>query len=162
MSPAHGHLTRLPSSFSLLQPFSATYCSLSPQAWSYHRDFTPAILSAWNALPWLPTWLSPLSHSGLSSNVPSFREAFSDHPHHLYVFLKNSSLYLYLVSREFILMAHTYNTNQVPGSVLNTSHILYVNMLNNFPKALQLVIDRAGIESKLLGSRIHYIIHTSM
>lgn len=96
------------------------------------------------------------------SNVPSFREAFSDHPHHLYVFLKNSSLYLYLVSREFILMAHTYNTNQVPGSVLNTSHILYVNMLNNFPKALQLVIDRAGIESKLLGSRIHYIIHTSM
>ena len=43
-------------------------------------------------------------------------------------------------------MAHTYNTNHVPSSVLDTLHRLNVNMLNNFPKALQLVIDTGGIE----------------
>ena len=55
-------------------------------------------------------------------------------------------------------MAHTYNTNHVPSSVLDTLYRLNVNTLNNFPKALQLVIDTGGIELRQRGSRIHCII----
>ena len=59
-------------------------------------------------------------------------------------------------------MAHTCNTKHVPSSVLYTLHTLNVNMLNTLPKALQLVIDTGGSEPRQRGSRIHYIILTSM